>query len=403
MGKILGRSEKIDMKIVLLNQSVGPLFRELAEDLAKVWSPSLLYAGHPHTEVSTGNDSLVIRAGPEYDRRSNLKRFFSWLCYFFSALWVVACQSHGALLFIVSNPPFLGLIGLFYKLVRGQKYVVLVYDIYPDLLLRLGTIRRGFISRTWEFLNHIVLENADLVFTIGEDLASLLEEKYDLGKTKAQRAVVVPNWADVASIRPIAKADNWFAKKHGQLGKITVLYSGNMGNSHDIESILEVASELRENNLVHFLFIGEGAKWPLVERTKAGKNLRNITLLPFQPEEVLPFSIPTGDIGVVAYQHGTERCIVPSKAYYYMASGLVPLVVSGKETDLGKMVVDRRCGVAVQNRDIEVMKQAILTLSADTELLQQYKKVARKTAEEYFSRNNTARYVETIRRYDCIL
>jgi len=402
MVKIPGCSEKTGMKIVLLNQAMVPLFRELAEDLARVWSPSLLYTGRPPTQVFNGNDSLVIKAGPAYARRSNLKRLFSWLCYFFSALWVVAWQSHRALLFIVSNPPFLGLIGLFYKMVRGQKYVVLVYDIYPDLLLRLGTIRRGFISRTWEFLNHIVLENADLVFTIGEDLASLLEEKYDLGKTKAKRVVVIPNWADVTSIRPIAKADNWFAVKHGQLGKTTVIYSGNMGNSHDIESILEVALELRENDLVHFLFIGEGAKRSLVERMKAGKNLRNITLLPFQSEEIVPFSIPTGDIGVVAYQPGTEQCIFPSKAYYYMAAGLVPLVVSDRETDLGKMVIDRRCGVVVPNRDIEAMKQAILTLSTDTELLQQYKKVARKTAEECFSRNNTAQFVETIKRYDCI-
>jgi glycosyltransferase involved in cell wall biosynthesis len=251
-------------------------------------------------------------------------------------------------------------------------------------------------------VNQIVLENAELVFTVGEDMASLLDEKYDLGKTKAQRAVVVPNWADIDSISPIAKADNWFAIKHGQLGKVTVLYSGNMGNTHDIESILEVASELRENNLVHFLFIGEGAKRSLVERMKGEKNLQNITLLPIQSEETLPFSIPTGDIGVVAYQPGTERCIVPSKAYYYMAAGLVPLVVSERETDLGKMVVDRRCGVAVLNRDIEALKQAILTLSADKELLQQYKKVARKTAEEYFSRNNTARFVDAIRKHDCI-
>jgi glycosyltransferase involved in cell wall biosynthesis len=390
------------VKIVLLNQAVGPLFLELAEDLAKVWSPSLLYTGHLHTHVLTGNDRLVIKAAPEYDRRSNLKRLVSWSCYFFSAIWVVAWQSHRALLFIVSNPPFLGLLGFFYKLVRGQKYVILVYDIYPDLLLGLGTIRRGFLSRTWEFLNHIVLENAEIVFTIGKDMANLLDEKYDLKKTKAQRAVVVPNWADVTSIRPIAKADNWFAIQHGQLGKTTVLYSGNMGNSHDIESILEVASELRENDLVHFLFIGEGAKRSLVERMMTGKNLRNITLLPFQSEEILPFSIPTGDIGIVAYQPGTGHCSVPSKAYYYMAAGVVPLVVSDMETDLGKMVIDRRCGVVVLNRDIEAMKQAILTLSADTELLQQYKKAARETAEEYFSRNNTAQYVETIGRYDCI-
>jgi hypothetical protein len=36
-------------RIIFLNQMAGPLFRELAEDLAKVWPQSTLYTGHPDT------------------------------------------------------------------------------------------------------------------------------------------------------------------------------------------------------------------------------------------------------------------------------------------------------------------------------------------------------------------
>lgn len=393
---------KKGVKIVFLNQMAGPLFRELAEDLAKVWTPSLLYTGHPHTANRPNSAELLIQAGPVYDRRSKLKRLISWLWYFCKAFRVAAGAPSGALLFLVSNPPFLGLIGLLFKKLRGQRYVVLVYDIYPDLLHGLGKLRPGLISRAWDYLNRFVLENSCLVFTIGEDMAALLNEKYDLAKTRAGGAVVIPNWADIEAVRPLAKEDNWFAVQHGQVGKTTVLYSGNMGNTHDIESILEVAWELRGAEEIHFLFIGEGEKWSLVERVMREKNLENITLLPFQPEEVLPYSMAAGDIGIVAYQPGTENCIVPSKTYYYMAAGLVPLVISERETDLGKMVSDRRCGMAVGSRNIEAMKQAILALGHDQEMLRQYRVAARQVAEDEFSRNNTALFTKALRRHGCL-
>ena len=121
-------------KIIFLNQVAGPLFRELAEDLAKVWPQSLLLTGNPDTICCDVDPRLNIEPSPEYDRSSYFSRFVSWVKYFFKALWFVWKQSRDSTLFIVSNPPFLGLVGLFFKYVRRQRYVVLVYDIYPDML-----------------------------------------------------------------------------------------------------------------------------------------------------------------------------------------------------------------------------------------------------------------------------
>ncbi len=280
--------------------------------------------------------------------------------------------------------------------------MLLVYDIYPDLLVEMGTLRKGMISKIWSEMNRIVLEQASLVFTIGEDMAHLLENSYDLSRTAPGHAVVIHNWCDVETIKPLAKRENPFAIEHNQVGKITVLYSGNMGNTHDIESILDVARELKDHGTIRFLFIGEGAKWSLVEKTKANEGLHNITLLPFQPEEVLSHSMATGDIGIVAYQPGTEACIVPSKTYYYMAAGLVPLVVSGKDTDLSRMLVENCCGMSVRSGNIDKLKSAILTLANDVELLKQYKVAARENAEQYFSRRNTGQYIDALNKYELI-
>jgi glycosyltransferase involved in cell wall biosynthesis len=299
-------------------------------------------------------------------------------------------------LFIVSNPPFLGLLGYGFKRLRKQRYVVLVYDVYPDILLALGKLKDGIFANVWRRLNRFILEHADAVITIGHDMERVLEKHYNLHKTRVGKAVVIPNWADVEAIKPLAKEENWFARKHDLLHKTTVLYSGNMGNTHDIKGVLAVARLLKDKPHIHFLFIGEGAKWALVENSIQENGLNNITLLPFQPEEVLPFSMTTGDIGIVPYYPGTEGCIVPSKSYYYMAAGVVPVIISSQPNDLAEMVESRRCGFAVASGDPKMLADKILELGDDSARLKAYKEAARHVAEESYSRKNTSEFSRLI-------
>lgn len=387
-----------EIKIIFLNQSTGILFFELAEDIAKHLGPGLLFTGHsPVCDLK--NKRLIVVPGPEYIRLNNFTRLISWMHYFFKAIFVAGKQPKEALLLIVSNPPFLGLIGLFLKLLRKQRYAVLVYDVYPDTLIALGTLKVGIVSQVWRFFNRLVLERADLVFTLSRDMVEQLEISSDMSNTAAGAAVVIPNWADIASIRPIDKKVNWFALRHGLIGKTTVLYSGNMGNTHDIGSIIDAARELRAHEGIQFLFIGSGAKVALVERAISEEKLTNIKLLPLQSEEVLPYSMASGDIGLVSYQPGTEGCIVPSKTYYYMAAGVVPLILCARDTDLSRMAEEHRCGVVVKSGDSGALAQAILRLDGDAALLAGYKQRARATAEQYFSRANTQLFISAIRKY----
>ncbi len=255
------------------------------------------------------------------------------------------------MLFFVSNPPFLSLIGYFLKKLRRQRYVVLVYDIHPDLLIRLGRLKEtGLIARLWHRMNRIVYENAEIVFTLGDYMAANLESKFDVSKTKAGKVIVIPPWVDTDFIKPIPKSENWFAKKYDQVEKLTILYSGNLGATHNIESIIEMAKKLKDKEDIHFLIIGEGAKWQLVEKAIEQDKLDNITLLPFQPEDVLPYSMATGDIALVSMQPGTEGLMVPSKAFYYLAAGCYLHFTGNENSEIGALCRENNCGY-LSNRE----------------------------------------------------
>jgi glycosyltransferase involved in cell wall biosynthesis len=386
-------------RIIFLNQMAGPLFRQLAEDISQEWSPSLLFTGHPHTLKHRSTASLGIIAAPTYRRKSYLSRVLSWIYY--SGYVLFRClRLHKDSLLILVFPPFVGMIGYLFKRLRGQRYVVFVYDITPDAMIVHGPLKEsGLITRLWRRMNRLVWENAEAVITLSDQMAGNLERRFDVRKTHAGKVIVIPNWADVDWIRPMAKDKNEFAKKYMQVDKLTVMYSGNLGQSHDIKTILAAAKRLKENDAIHFMIIGEGAKKNLVDEAKREDGLDNLTVLAFQPEDTVPALLSTGDLAVISLDKGFEGLMVPSKIYSAMAAGSALIGLCDKNSEVARIIGRHQCGVVVNPGDIDAMTAAILDLLDDKAKLNQFRANSRDAAEKFHSRKNTNLYLQVLNRH----
>lgn len=382
-------------RLIFLNQVSGPMFRELAEDLSRAAGPGLLYSSDPPT--SGDAEKLTVVAAPAYDRRTEPRRLLSWARYFVRALLLALRQPADALLIIVSNPPFLPWVGWILSLLRKQRYVVIVYDVYPGLLENLGRIRRGgSLARAWRFSNRLAWGRASVVSTIGEHMAANVRTMLPVGDG-CPPLLVVPNWADGSRIRPVPKAENRFAVEHGLVDQITVLYSGNIGATHDLTPLLDAAQRLRHHRHLGFLIIGSGVRWPMVCAEVARRRLTNVRLLPLQPEETLPLSLAAGDIAVVSLEKGVEGHSVPSKAFYSMAAGSALLVISEPPNELADIIDAHRCGLAVRASDGHGVAVAIVRFLEDREFLERCRHCARAVQEQHYSRSNTRLYEATLR------
>lgn len=358
----------------------------------------MLITGHPDTLTAPRINSLRIVRAPTYQTTSHTGRIISWLSYCFCALFRCWRQPRSALLFLVSNPPILGIVGYLCKRLRKQRYVFLVHDIFPDALTNFGVLKKtGLIARLWERMNRLVYENAEVVFTIGNKMAETLCRKFDCSKTLPSNVVTIPNWADTDWIRPISKEKNEFAKRYGQVGKITVMYSGKLGHTHDIETVVGAAKTLKEDELVGFIIIGEGPKWKLVRAAKDRDALDNLVVLEFQSEDVLPFSLSTADIFVVTLDKGCEGLSVPSKTYYAMAAGAALIGLCDDQSEVAQTIQQHRCGIVIAPGDIAGLVNGILALAGDESKLNSYRTNSRSAAEKFYSRRNTSRYLEAMR------
>jgi glycosyltransferase involved in cell wall biosynthesis len=383
-------------RLSVVNQVAGPLMRQLLEDLyARGFEPELL-AGWVDAEAG---EQLPFRwrRAPALRKSPAWRRLWTWTRFACRAKCFLAARRKTPAL-IATNPPLVLSAAAWLGKWMGLRYVLLVYDIYPDVLERMGAIRPGgMLSRWWRRASRKAMLRAAGVITLGPYMADTLRGHLRPGEKVVIE--VIPNWADTDFVRPLAKVANPFVAAHGLAGKFVVLYSGALGATHDAESIVSAAEMLRDLPDVHFVIIGEGTRRAEVEALVARKALPNLTLLPLQPYSALPHSLPAADCAIVCLDEGFEGVSVPSKTYWMMAAGAAILAVSPEATELTDLVKEFSCGLHVRPREAAALAEAVRRLHEDRTLLAACREASRRAAVERFSRHLAAdRYAEFLMR-----
>jgi len=351
-------------KLLVLNQMAGPMTWELVVDLIEPLESVAVLTGHPDTLAKEAPSGLHITPATAYQRGSFVVRSWSWARYLLQAFfWLFKWPRHTPIL-VFSNPPMGLWVAALARLIRGTPYAVMVHDIYPDVAVRMGVVgERNWLVRIWNWLNRLAYERADLVMTLGENMEEILLAQFDPSRTKAGEIQIVYPWADTERFRPFDKATNSFAKKHDQCDKITVMYSGNMGLGHDIETMLAAAERLRRETNLHFMFIGAGPKWQLVDQAIKEGRLPNVTLLPWLDESVLPQSLATADIAFVSLEPEMAALAIPSKAFYFLSAGAPLFVLSAPNTELASIIDRFDCGWVRAPGDVEGATETLKAVS----------------------------------------
>lgn len=367
--------------VLLANQSTGYLMVDIVNAYVQSgkYDRVELFAGEINIRPSVPDSSVHVIKTVKYDKSSTLKRLLTWVGAFVHLLWVVWRRSKHCHLVLVSNPP----LNVFVPLFTRKKFSFIVYDLYPDSLFSQGFVKRNsFLGRWWMTKNKQIFAKADCVFTLSEDMKKAVAQYVAEDKIK-----IVYNWAHNEHMRPIDKKENVFLADLKLQDKFIVLYSGNMGMTHDVDMLVDVADRLKENKTIHFLFIGEGAKKPIVEAKVARYGLENCSVFPYQPLEVLPYSMGAADLAVVTTDAKQSGLSVPSKTYTYLATGAALLCLAEENTELARLTRERKIGRCFVSQDLGGIARYILQMVSDRRLLQEYKDNSRKTSLMYTPEN----------------
>ncbi len=367
-------------KILAINQVPGSLFSELAVAFANNLIETHLLAGSFSMEGQfVGVDWIKatdLRKYPAW------KRITTWLSFTWKAFWTMR-KHRNCFALITTNPPLVPWVAPLAKRVFGVKYGILVYDVYPDVMTRMGMIKKGgLIEKILTWFDRNSLMKSDCVITIGECMKRTVSEHIsDTNKP----VHVIPNWSDPEVIKPVNRADNPFAAKYDFGDKFVVMYSGSFGATHNIEGIIEAAEKLKDIEEILFVLIGKGTRATEIENLVQEKKLPNLIMPGWQSQEMAKYSLAAPDCHIVSLGEDFAGISVPSKTYGALCAGTAVIARCPGNTELSEVVQGNNCGVWVEPNDSDALVAAIKQLFEDKERTREYKKNSRKAVEEIYN------------------
>ncbi len=283
-------------------------------------------------------------------------------------------------LLLTTAPPFLLFLGYLLHCIRGTSYICLIYDLYPDVAETLNVVpSQNWFVKFWHALNRITWNEAEQIIVLSSNMKEQILNKHP---HLAAKIIIIPNWADPNFIVPIQKTRNWFALRYKLTEKFTILYSGNMGRCHDMDTILQAAYELKDEPM-QFVFIGGGAKYQSCIDMIKEMGLNNCLFLPYQEREILPYSLTACDLSLVSVAEGMSGVVAPSKLYSALATGRPVAVICDNRSYLRETIEQARCGLTFANGDGLGLAQFIRQLASSPALAESMGKAGRDYLTSY--------------------
>jgi glycosyltransferase involved in cell wall biosynthesis len=365
------------MRILLLNQFFWPdtaptslLLTDLARELVS----------RGHETVAICSNSKYAAAGPAHDipgveirrtptmkfARGFVARLLSYTSFLLSALWAGLFGKRPDLVITLTTPPLLSLVGTLMKKLRGCEHWIWEMDVYPDVAVDLGYIKKGsVIEKAVGLLTDWPRRNADGILVLGE----CMKERLMRRGIAPEKLIVAENWADGRELRPLP-----FPKKP----LLQILYSGNLGLAHDVETVAQAAAEMDADPVAHFIFAGGGPKRKQFEQRCADEKLKQVSFRGYASSDALGESLASGDIGLVTQKPECFGTVVPSKVYGLLASGR-PILYIGPVGGTPQGIIERfRCGWHIEPGDVNGLKDLLRTLASNRQLIYEAGRNARR-------------------------
>lgn len=361
------------MRILLLNQfyppdtaATGQLLADVAAGLAgsghevHVLASRRSYGGganqYPAESIDEHGVQVHRVAATGFGRVGLIGRACDYVSFYVRALRRTRRLPRMDVCVALTTPPFIALVAERLKRRHATKLVLWTMDLYPEMAVAVGMLRAGTIAhRLLASLAQRIYRSADVIISLGERMSDRLA----LAGAPPGRTTAVHNWVpgEVVEKRPYAD------------GPVTLLYSGNLGMGHELETVVRAIAHLRDRTAFRACFVGHGKLRGRLEQLVAELGLREcVEFRPPCPLSQLSESLAAGDIHIVSQRPGTEGLLVPSKIYGILAAGRPSLYVGPPATEVAAILTESHAGLVVPPGDVGATSVAIQKLLDDRTL-----------------------------------
>ena len=397
------------MHILILNQTFYP---DVAATAQHMWDLAQHLEAHGH-KVSAVTSRMIYGTdrqlrnkfekigdieihrvpGTRFGKKTQLGRLLDFGSYYLSAAWRLQHLPEPDVILALTSPPMIATLAMVQKQFRyapsGRpvRFVYHVMDLYPDAAVASGVISAGLrTDRAMRRLTARTLEVADAVIALGRDMKERLLRQYG-SYIRAERIHIIQPWSDGAELHPLPRHENPLARELGVTDTFNIVYSGNLGVAHDLETFTDAIEIMKDDPPgIRWLFIGSGKRFAeLSERVRAA-GWTNVQLLGYQERETLNQSLNLADVHLVSQLPTFTGVVVPSKLFGILAVAKPAIMVGPPDAECSRIIEDHRAGYVIPNGDAESLVRHLRELRRDPELARSLGRNGRCAFERLYER-----------------
>jgi colanic acid biosynthesis glycosyl transferase WcaI len=354
------------VRVLLLNQFFWPdsaATSQLLTDVAR----GLVDRGHEVTVICAGGGYApedfanapavrIHRVNALPFVRGPLGRILSYASFFLTAAFEGLRLQRPDVVVTLTTPPLISLIGSFLQQWRGSRHFIWEMDVYPDVATDVDYFSRGgWIDRLTGWLADYSRHRCERILALGP----CMEARLIARGIAADKIQVAENWADSAVIeaQPMRQ----------QQGRLSLLYSGNLGLAHDIETLKGAIEELKEDARFQFVFAGGGTHHKELERWCNERGIHGVEFRSYSNRSSLGASLGSGDIGLVTQHARCLGSVVPSKIYGLMAAARPILFIGPAASTVSQVIRRFGCGWHIECGDAAGLSRLLRSLVSHPE------------------------------------
>lgn len=277
------------------------------------------------------------------------------------------------------TPVMMSFPGVVFKVLTRSKLLVWVLDLWPESLKVAGGITNKYVLSFFGWFAKVQYRYADKILVSSNGFADNICSKGDY----KDKIICMPNWADealsVTCLKTIPILPEGFK----------VMFTGNIGEAQDFESILEAAKLLSADEQICIIVVGDGRKKEWLERQIELLHLGDRLFLMGRFDiSYMPVFYDKSDCLLLALKDNEIlNLTIPAKMQAYMSAGKpVVAMING---DAARLIESADCGIAVPASCPEKLVQAIRRLKAlPSSRLRSMGMNGRAYSEEHFNKEN---------------
>jgi colanic acid biosynthesis glycosyl transferase WcaI len=292
----------------------------------------------------------------------------------------------------VCPPPTVSLAAYLLAKVYRKPYVIILTDLASDAALATGILKDGFAVRMARAIEGFGYREADRVVCICDGFVEKLAGR----GIAPDRLQLIPLWGDTEKIYPIAAATKFRQANQIAEKQFLIMHTGNMGRKQDLMNVVRAAELSKDLDDVLWLLVGQGEERATLEEAIRQLRLKNIRLLPLQPDDTLAEMYAAADVLILNQKAAVIESVIPSKLLTYMAAGRPVLAAVSAKSETARYVERAKCGRIVHPEDPLALVKAALSLRPDRALRERLGSSGRAYVLKHFTKDKILREYEVL-------